>query len=86
VGLFCQLIRLTRIFECPFRVPYGIGEIPFFIMFGSGAMGLSRQFVLLGRLPVGFVHTRIVARHSPNSRQSRNSRQLTFYGLSCRDH
>jgi hypothetical protein len=56
VGFLCEAESVTRVFQRSLRMPYSFGEIPFFIVLGSGAVGLRRKFVLLGRFPVRLVH------------------------------
>jgi hypothetical protein len=50
VGFLRKFVGLARVLQRSFRMPPSSFIIPFFIMFGSGAMGARRKFVLLGGL------------------------------------
>jgi len=52
IGCFGQPIRTIRVFLRPLGMPTARDANPFFIVFGSSAVGLCRQVVLLGRFAV----------------------------------
>jgi hypothetical protein len=47
---------MIRVLQRSFRMPASGYGVLFFVMFGSSAMGLRREFVLLGGFPVFLVH------------------------------
>ncbi len=51
-----QPVRMIGVLERPLGVPASGFVVAFFMMFGSRTVGMRRQFVLVGGLPVLFVH------------------------------
>jgi hypothetical protein len=56
VSLFRELIGVFGILQRSLRVPASLVTLAFFIVFGGGAMGMCGKVVLLGSLPMCFVH------------------------------
>jgi hypothetical protein len=56
MGLLGKTVSVIRILERPFRMPISRLVIAFFIVFGGGAVGMRRQFVLFSGLAMSFVH------------------------------
>jgi hypothetical protein len=56
LGFLGKLMRVVRVLQRPFRMPVSSRIVSFFIVFRRRAMGVRRQFVLFGRLPVKFMH------------------------------
>ena len=52
----CEPVCAIRVFQRPLGVPIGCFLLALFVVFRSSAMGLCCKFVLLGGLPVFFVH------------------------------
>ena len=66
MGFFCKFVRVIRVLQCALGMPASGYVISFFIVFGGGAMGVCRKFVLLGCSPVSFVHANF-----PSTRRSK---------------
>jgi hypothetical protein len=56
MGFFCKLVCAIRELHCSFSMPDSIFIIRLFVVFGSRAMGVRRQLVLLGGLSMCLVH------------------------------
>jgi hypothetical protein len=52
VGFLCKLISAVRVFQRTLGMPVTSRVIPFFIVLGGRAMGVCREFMLLGGSPV----------------------------------
>jgi hypothetical protein len=56
VGFLGEFVSPIGVFERSLGMPSSLFVIPFFVVFGGGAMSARRKFVLLGGFPVCFVH------------------------------